>query len=329
MAYPRPENLRPSALLTNYSVGYSQSTEGKKAELMLPGTVPVKKRTDKYLKWDKGSILRSEAKERTRGTPSHFGEPRVSQENYDCIRYSVGRALTDEDFDDYESVAEAERAAVFWINEQKYLLMAKKFVEKLMTSTLWGTGVGGNANQTGAASASTNQFIQWDRAGGIPINDILEQQITLQTSIGREGNFLFVNPNVYKGLRRNAEIKTQLQYTQGEVPKAAALANLFDVERLVSIGATENTANEGQTATMALVLGKSALLGYFNPVPTKDSPACAKIFTFEQYGGFDGALPIFTWFDPKTRTWYYEADFYFDIKVTAPDAGVFFITAVQ
>ena len=332
------KELTLDPVLTQFAVDYMQSDEGKKNILRLPGVVPVAKKSGKYRKWNKGDLLRSEMKARSRGTEAHFGDQGVSLEDYSCKRYAIGAKLTDEDYDDFlrdgmslgAATREAEMSKVKWLVEQAYLLMAKKFADVVLAAASWGTGVGGNANQTGAASAGSNQFIQWDRAGGLPIGDILNQHVTLENSIGRNGNVLLTGPLVHLGIRRNAEVKDQLKYTDSQVPREGRLADLFEVERYAKLSAAENTAAEGQTVSMSNVFGKHALLAYFSSEQTIDAPAAAKIFSFEQYGGYGTGVPrIFSYYKESTRTWYFETEMYFDIKVTAPDAAVFFSGAVQ
>lgn len=332
------KELTLDPVLTEFAVDFMQSDDGKRRVLQLPGVVPVSKRSGKYRKWSKGDILRSEMKPRSRGTAAAIGDQGVSLEDYSCERHAIATKLTDEDYDDFKrmgmseaaATVEAEKSKVRWLVEQSYLFMAKQFGDTVLAAASWGTGVGGNANQTGAASAGSNQFIQWDRSGGLPLTNILTQNVTLESSIGRGGNVLIVGPSVHLGIRLNSTVQEQLKYTSSEIPREGRLADLFEVDQYVKVSAAENTANEGQTVSMSNVFGAHALLAYFSPENTVDSPAAAKIFSFEKYGGWPAGVPrIFSFYEEKTRTWYFETEIYFDIKITAPDAGVFFSGAVQ
>lgn len=324
--------LTVDEVLTTYAVNYMQSDEGKRRILRLPGVVPVSKRAGKYPKWDKGSLLRSEMKPRARGTPAAIGGQGVSLEDYSCERYAVATKLCDEDYDDYrragmseaQATQAAERSKAKWLVEQAYLKMAKAFGDTLLVPGSWGTGVGGIANQTGIAvgPVGANQFIRFNATGGVPISTFLDQHILLETSIGQQGNALLCGTRVHRAIRTNDEVKEQLKHTDSQVPREGRLADLFEVDTYVKLSATENTAAQGQTPVMAQIFGNHALLGFFSN--EMDMPGAAKVFSFDKYGGWPEGTPvIFSYYEPKTRTWYFEAELYYDIKVTAADAAVF------
>lgn len=330
---PLGRNLRPDALLMDFAVSWAHEREND--GLILPGIVPVKKRSDLYRVWDRGDFFRDEYDDRGPATEAKETGFRVSTSTYFCKRKALKTPLPDEDIVDYGSVEEADQAQVGHLTEKAFLKVARMFNDQVMTSTLWGSA-NGNPNQTGVAGApGANQFRQWNDTASTPIADILRQRETIKTAINRYPNTLYLGLRSFHTLCQHAGILDAIKQTQTAVITEALLAQLFKLGpngRVIVLDAARNTAAEGQTASMAQITGNVALLAYLSPGIGKNLPGAVKIFSWREFGGFPGGaneVPMIQrYWEQKKKTWWYEGEFYADVKVTAEAAGVFFLSTV-
>lgn len=335
MAPTAPANLRPNARLTDFGIAHAQTHDMQ--ALLAPGIVPVTKKSDEYTIWEKGDLLRDDMEPRAAGTEANLIERRASSDTYNCIRYAAKEKLTDEDIDKYPGgLPEAEAAISRNLVEKTYIRIASQFSSALMTATPW-TGI---AAQTGIATGmpTATQFLRWDVSGSVPIQTLRRGIRSVHTSIGRsDGLALITGPKVFDDLVDHSTMLDRIQQSERGILNQDLMASVLGIEKVLPIRATRNTAAEGATTSMAQIVGQVALLAYFSKTPSLNEPAAAKIFTFDKYGvfprGANGSqIPtpaIKKWFNADRGCWFYEAEIYFDIKVTAADAGLFFDAVVS
>ena len=106
------------------------------------------------------------------------------------------------------------------------------------------------------------------------------------------------------------------------------LAQIFDVERVLVPRALKNTAAAGQTASMAFVWGKDALLCFVPPRPALKHVALT--YTF-QWSGAPGSLmgnSVEIWRDDRRKADAIRVQRYYDQKIIAADAAYLWKAAV-
>lgn len=127
---------------------------------------------------------------------------------------------------------------------------------------------------------------QWsDYTNSDPANAILTQQDNLP----QKGNTLILGRQVLTQLKRHPKILDVTKYTtRGFVPNEA-LAEYFEVDRILVGEALQDTAAEGQAASKSFIWGKDAILAYVdpNPSPLMDQPTLGYIPRMGSAGGKD------------------------------------------
>lgn len=328
MANPTVSSVHVDRPLTNISVAYQQDTNDYIAAQVFP-RVPVQKQSDQYFTYGKGDWFRSEAAVRPPSTETPGTGYRISTDTYYAYVYGVHRDIDDQLRANADAPINVDREATLLVTNQMLLKRDKDWAATYFTTGLW-TGTDTGADQTGVAAApAANQFLQWDQAGSDPIDDIAKQQVAMKEKTGRTPNTLVLGPYVYSSLRQNDSIIERIKYTQRGVLTRELLAQMFDVDRVLIAGATENTALEGAAATMSYVFGKAALLCYSAPNPGLMTPSAGYIFTWDGLlpgGSFGTAISRFRLDHLKSTR--IEGEMSYDMKVVANDLGAFFTAAV-
>lgn len=319
--------------LNAISVAYQQG-EPYVADQVFP-VVPVQRQGDLYWKYDKGDWFRTIAGVRAPATETPGGGWDVSRDTYFAFDYGVHKDVDDQTATNAASNFDLYADAVRWCTQQLLIKRDRLFVTNFLTTGVWtgATGIGGGGNGadlTGGAAAGSNTFVQWDRAGSTPITDIATQQIGMARRTGLRPNVLVMGPDVYNALLNNASILARIQYSQTGIVTNDLLARLFNVDRLVVTWTIENTAPRGAADSIDFMNSKTALLCYAPARAGLQTVSAGYIFSWTGLLGA-GAL--------GTRVQRYrmqelasdriEAEMAFDMKVVAPDVGIFFNSAVQ
>lgn len=106
---------------------------------------------------------------------------------------------------------------------------------------------------------ATNITNEWDDpTNAVPITDIEASVQRVYDASGLWPNTLIINRKVFRNLRLVAQIIDKLKYqgfvdVRAESITSRALAQLFDLDRIVVAGGSKNTAAEGQSASIAQI----------------------------------------------------------------------------
>lgn len=333
---PQGSSLYVNAPLTNISVAYQQGPNSRNfiAADAFP-IVPVQRQGDLYWKYDKGDWFRGQAELRAPSTESAGGGWEVTTDSYFANVYAFHKDVDDQTRANASRMFDLDRDATLFVTQNLLQAREKQFVDTFITTGVWtgSTGIGGGANGadlTGGATAGSNQFVQWDRAGSDPIADIKFQGVGMARTTGYRPNTLILGPFVMEALMRNPAILERIKYSERGIITEDLLRGLFEVDRVLVTWAIENTANQGATDAFDFMSGKSALLCYTAPNPSIMTPTAGYIFA---WAGFLGAGAAGTRVK-RFRMEHLESDriegeMAWDMKVVSNDMGVYFDAAVQ
>lgn len=300
------------------AIGFAMSDEAVQ-HTRIPGIVSVRKREGQFRTWSLADIARDEMEERADGAEAAETGQRVSLSSYATKTYAVKRQLAPRQIDDYGSMREAEEEVVLHLTQKAYLKIAKLFSTKFM-----GTGDWTNQSTPGTT---------WDNTSGTPLSDIRTRFRAIETRCRRRPNVLFMGAKCFDNVSDNSEVTARYSNTDGNVTETM-LARLFKVDRVIRIGASENTAQENESASMSLIDSRSALLAYVDMGNSKNAPSAMKVFSYDNIGGMAskgfpaGAPRIRKWFDNDTKSYWYEAEIDLAFHKTADSAGHLFLNAV-
>ena len=322
---PAPRDVHVDTLLSDFAIAHGQDLA--KAFLADQGTTvkTVRKTSDKYRIYDKGDMFRSEMQKRAPGTRSKGGGYRVSDDNYEAERYSLHTWASSEEIED-DDLQQTDSDKTRYLAHQ-----AKMKRDKIVAETIFGTGLWtSNTEQTGVAAApGSDQFLQFNDDASTPIKVIHDKVDVIRTSIGRDPNTLIIGSKVRRALRRHPDLIDLTKHTSEGLASMEAIAEAFEVERILVGRSTNNTAKEGQTATMADIWGNHMLLAYISPTANTEEPTAVTSFVHSKFDKITANdVAVKKWYERREDAWFYEADIFFDVKITSNDAGVFFLNAV-
>jgi hypothetical protein len=295
----------------------------------------VQRQGDLYWKYDKGDWFRTIAGVRAPATETPGGGWDVSRDTYFAFPYGVHKDVDDQTATNAQNNFDLYADAVRWVTQQLLIKRDRLFVTNFLTTGVWtgATGIGGGASGTdltGGAAAGSNVFVQWDRAGSTPIDDVWTQQLGMARRTGLRPNTLVLGPDVYRALLNNSQIISRIQYSQVGIVTEALLASFLNVDRVVVTWTIENTAPRGAADSIDFMNSKTALLCYSAPRPGLQTASAGYIFSWTGLLGA-GALGtrIQRYRMQELASDRIEGEMAFDMKVVAPDVGVFFNSAVQ
>jgi hypothetical protein len=268
-------------VLSNLSVATWQDAKGFIADKVFP-TVPVEVQSGKYYVLDDANINRDTAERRADATESAGDSFILSNDGYSADVYALHKDVGDQLQKNYVLVPGTpfQSAAKFLVNKMR-LRQEVLFAGDFMTTGVWGLDEAGVSG-----SPSTNQFKQWNDPASDPIADVERWKATIAAS-GFDANVLAIGLTVWTALKNHPDIIDRYKYTSGGAKVSLeAIAELFDLERIVVGRAYRNTAKRGQAATNAAVIGKQALLVHTPDAPGIEVPAAG--YTFAWTGVSDG-----------------------------------------
>lgn len=200
---------------------------------------------------------------------------------YVCKEAGFEEALDAQDIEALGGMNRAEQIAT--TKAVQTLLRAK---DATLAATLMTTGTFGSGYNTAGAAA-------WDNASGKPINDVVAAGEKVRQRIGRRANTVVISGGAYAKLLINAQIQSQVRAVLGYTDKgngisalvnADLLAAAFGVKQVIVAEDVKNSADEGQTETLASTWGDTNALVCYVPESPSDlvSPCLGHTFIWEQ-----------------------------------------------
>ena len=268
-------------VLSNLSVALWQDAKGFIADKVFP-TVPVETQSGQYYVLDDANLNRDTAERRADASESAGDSFILSDGAYNATVFALHKDVGDQLQANYINVPGTPFNSASKFLVMKMLLRQEvQFAADYLVTGVWGLDEAGVAS-----SPSTDEFLQWNDAASDPIAD-MERWKDQIASAGFNANVLAIGRTVWNALKNHPDIIDRYKYTSGGAKVSEqAIAELFDLERIVVGRAIRNTAKRGQAATNAAVVGKQAMLVYTPDAPGIEVPAAG--YTFSWTGVSDG-----------------------------------------
>ena len=328
MPNPTAGDIHVNKPLTNVSIAFLQEASHFVADTIFPN-IPVEFKSDRYYTYDRGEFNRDEMAERADGTESAGAEYTVDNTpNYSCRVYALHKDIGDQARANSDSVVRLDTEATQYLTTKALIRREVNWASTFFTTSVWAT------DRTGVAAGPTGlQFLQWDDANSIPIEDVETEKTRVLQSTGFMCNVLCMGYEVYSKLRNHPDIVERIKF--GQTPGRPAVVNeqtlaaVFDVDRIVVMKAIQNTAKEGLTAVHSFIGGKAALLVYAAPSPGLMTPSGGYTFSWTGYLGASPSGIRMKKFRMESReSDRVEIQQAFDQKLIANDCGSFYTSAV-
>lgn len=323
MTQPTKGDVHVNQPLTNISIAFMQEASNFVADTVFPN-IPVAMQSDRYYTYDRGFFNRDEMEERAPGTESAGSGYEVDNTpTYYAPVYAFHHDVPDQIRANVDTVLSPDSDATKLVSHKALIKREKLWVSKYFQPATWTFDYDGVA-----AGPTGTQVLQWSDASSTPIEDVAEAQDLILQETGQLANVLVIGRQVWTALKNHPDIIDRVKY--GQTPNGtakisrAALADLFEVERIVVMQAIENTAVEGQTNVHSFIGGKKALLVYSAPSPGLQIPTAGYTFSWTGFlgaGAQGGRIK-------KFRMEHLESDriemqMAFDQKLVSADLGFF------
>lgn len=316
------QNAHIDRALTNMSVAYMQDASAFIADKVFP-IVKVKRQSDVFYTYNKGDFMRDEAQLRGAGTESAGGDFGVeAADPYYCRKHAFHKDVTAEERTNYDEPLNADSDATDFVTQKMLIRREMAWASGFFKAGIWGTEVTGVA-----ATPSTGQTVQWDKATSNPIKDVTDAGVTMASTTGYKPNTLVLSPFAFNALKNHYDILDRIKYTEKGIVTEDLLASLFGVEKVLVAWSVVNSAKKGSTDDISFIMGKHALLCYAAPAPALKKPSAGYIFAWtglEGSGGYGNRVVRIPMDVLGLGTERIEGELAFDAKQVCADLGVFF-----
>lgn len=200
--------------------------------------------------------------------------------SFSTAEYGHEEVVSDRDARLYSMYLDAEIAAASRI---RGILMRR--LEKEVLDALGSTSTFANA---GAGAV-------WTAAGTDVLTDVRTNMLAVRDACGMEPDTLVIGMKVFRALLQNTAIIERMKYWGGDDPKVGSmransglLARALGIDRVVVAGMMRNSAEEGQSASLASIWDETKA-GFYVTAKTDDikEPCIGRNFIWTQ----DGANP--------------------------------------
>lgn len=336
MAQPVGGDLYVSVPLSNISVAYMSGTEDFIADKVFP-SVPTGTQGGQYWKYDKGNFHRTAAQKRAPRTESAGTGWTVSRDNYFADVNAVHNDVSDQDRTNAQNTPTGnfnlDRDGTILVTRDLLLRREKDWIQSYFSGTPWS-----QTTQQGAATAGTNQFIQWDRTSSTPIEDIRVQATLMARRTGFRPNRIILGWDVYDILTQHSQFLERIKYSEKGIVTKDLMASLWDIDEVLVPAAIENTSEEraddsdenADPDDFQFLYGKGVLLAYAAPNAGIQIPSAGYTFEWSSFVGSPArGVRIKKFRMEELASDRIEGETAYEFKVVSSDMGVFFADAIQ
>jgi hypothetical protein len=317
---PLKGDVHVNTPLSNVSVAFLQDAENFVAGKVFKN-IPSTKQSDRYFVYDRGEFARDQMKLRAMGTESAGGSYDIDNTpNFFCDPYAIHKDVPDQLRGNADDAISLDSEATEWCTEQSLIRKEKIFAAKYFVTGLWGTSQ--TTSNWGPSGTATD-----------PNTDIRAGKTSILLKTGKRANTLVLGQNVYDALADNADVIERVN--AGQTPNGPAVGTinamrqLWEIDNIYVMAASENTAKEGQDPSYSFIGADNALLCYSAPRPGRMTASAGYTFSWTGYlgAGAEGGR-IKSFYMKSLSADRIEMEMAFDMKLIAADLGYFFLTPI-
>ena len=258
MPQPTSTDVHVDAILTNISVAFMQEAYAFVASRAFP-QVSVNKQTDKYFTYSQADFFRDQVQRRADGTQSAGTGYSLSTASYSAEVYALHKDIGDQTRANADAPLDMDMDATRFLTQQMLIRQEVEWAAAAFATGIWDTDV--------------TPGTLWDAASSTPIADIELGKNTVLAASGYVPNTVIMSYKVFSALMDNADIVDRIKYTSMDSVSEDLLGRLFNVDRVLIMAGTYNTAQEGATASYSQIGDKDVLLCYTPGSPGLMTPS--------------------------------------------------------
>ena len=326
MGQPGQHDAYVVGALTDISVAYKQKAEAYIADKVFP-TVGVLKQNGKIFFLDKNDWLRDEAQERAPATESAgSGFDITSSTEYFCKVYAIHKDI-DQQMLANATMEDLEIQMAEWTIQKLLIKRERTFIANYITAGLWDTDATGGSSTTPTWPAFT--YFD-DEANSDPLGTIMRGKETVAEKTGYVPNILAVGIQVHNMLRRHADVKDQVKYTQSSLVSNAQLAEYFGVDKYLVAGSTyASNVEDHATPAYSFNFGKNMLLVYAPETAGLLTPSAGYVFEWTGFNDMGQNVKTKEMDLPLCEATRIEGQMAYHQKLLCSDLGVLYTGAIS
>ncbi|MDF3058030.1 MAG: major capsid protein [Rariglobus sp.] len=252
-------------------------------------------------------------KQRAPGTPFQRSVPNISDDLYGCKNWGHETPVADENRKKYAKQIDADRAAM---RRNAHVIL---FNHEIRVHTLFHSG----------SIASSSPATKWDDPASDPVADVKAVKQIIRAATGMVPNLLTIPETVKDKLSVHPKIRAIFPNYDGDIG-VEQLRIAFGVASLKISGAIQNTAAEGQAASLADLWADDVVLSVSNPGQDLELPNAARTFHWTaagESGGGDVGSFVETYRDDPIKSDVHRSLHHTDEKITG-DGFAYMLTNV-
>ena len=308
-------DLRVDQYLTNFSMAYRQDqTDFIAARASTP--IPVLNESDKYAIFPRGYFWRDEAEIRPLGgRPVQVGY-KVESGQYLAEEWALEHTIDDRQRRNSATPYDLDETGVALLEGKQLIRQDRIWATSFFKENIWAYDYVGGVD-----------FDKFDDDATDPSKVVTRFKRNLGKGSGFKANTIVLGANVIDAIENNPAIVDRIKYTSEGVVDTAILARLFKVANVIVAESMYNAAAEGAEDDLEYIVDPNSLwMGYVEPAARMDAPTA--IARFAWTGLIPGAMNdlggvITRGRDPRAYTDWIHSRSAFDLKLVAPDLGIF------
>jgi hypothetical protein len=124
-----------------------------------------------------------------------------------------------------------------------------------------------NATTFASYTTALGAANRWDNNNSDPVGLVDSWSETIRGNCGVKPNTLVMAYDVWLKLKEHSDIKARIKTTTDAIVTVDLVKRLFGLDRILISQAAYNSAQEGQTVSLADMMSKKVFLGYIAPQP--------------------------------------------------------------
>jgi len=256
MANPVLGSMKVDKILTQFSVAYRN--KGYISDKILP-RIKVKERSGKFAKYGKDNLRLEDNVLRTPGAQARTFDYSVSQGTYTCTEKALEKIVPDEFVNNSDDPYDPKRDAAMFCVDKIWLHQ-----ENALATTMADTS-------TITQNTTLSGTDQWsDYGNSDPLDDINTARETIRTNTGLHANVAVFGIATWQKFIHHPDVVERIKYVGTVDPEAVkrAVASLLQVDEILIGEGIKNTANQGQSDSLANVWGDHFWLLYRPSTPS-------------------------------------------------------------
>lgn len=188
----------------------------------------------------------------------------LSTGSYVAVEYAFAKGVTDEARDNSDDPLRPEIEAAEFVTDNLLRAREKRVADLVSACANWANSV----------TPST----KWDDDTSDPLGDVDTARTAILQATGLMPNSMVMGWEVWEDLKNHPDLLDRIKYTEKGVLTSDLAAGLFEVNKLLVGRSVYESAEEGETSSMAFIWGKQVTLLYAPESPGLMKPAAGYIF---------------------------------------------------